>query len=258
MEKIKKELTDLFEEMLPKVSSFKRKTYQGLFEEGFEKYKGVISSICELLSSKNDVERKQMTEELAGVVPEYAYEKIQCIPKAKKERTAINYNLNMAVYVIPILTYTREENCRRLAEHMVGLWTEKKVSSLTLSMSSYEEIAGGFKKGLCFITTAVCDWQEKEDDCYELTSLRAYRDSYMMRDAEGRALVEEYYDTAPSLVWILNMQPDAPAVYQSLYEDYLSPCIRYIEQKRYEDCRRLYTEMVRGLQKKYLFTLNER
>ena len=39
MEKIKKELTDLFEEMLPKVSSFKRKTYQGLFEEGFEKIK---------------------------------------------------------------------------------------------------------------------------------------------------------------------------------------------------------------------------
>ena len=129
-----------------------------------------------------------------------------------------------------------------------------KVTSLNLSFSTYESIAGGFKKKLCYITTAVCEHQNKPDDCYELTTLRDYRDHYLMQTQCGREIVEEYYNIAPGLVMMIDMRNDADKIYQSIYDEYLKPCIKYIEDEKNEECRDLYMQMVRSLQKKYLYS----
>lgn len=254
MEKIKKELIRLFDDTLPRVTEFRRKTYETVFQECFQGHKGVISDISELCSEKSEEEKAQLIEELAEVIPEHAFGIMQETPKRKKEQTGIDFNMNMAVYVIPVLSYTREENCEKLAARTVEKWNEKKVNSLTLGLSTYEAIAGGFRKGFCYITTAVCDYQGKPDDCRELTMLRDFRDAYMMPSSEGRALVEEYYDTAPVLVQMMNMQPDKERIYEELYQDWLVPCLTCIEQEDQEGCKELYIDMVRRLQKKYLWT----
>lgn len=52
----------------------------------------------------------------------------------------------------------------------------------------------------CFITTACVRFHGLPDDCYELTTLRAFRDSYLKSTGEGKRLVAEYYERAPLLV----------------------------------------------------------
>ena len=54
--------------------------------------------------------------------------------------------------------------------------------------------------GGCFLTTAVTERSGEPDDGPTLTLLREFRDGYMTRTVERRALVEEYYAIAPKLV----------------------------------------------------------
>ena len=59
---------------------------------------------------------------------------------------------------------------------------------------------GGEGDGDCFLTTAVAERRGEPDDGPALTALRAFRDGYMARTAERRALVAEYYAVAPAIV----------------------------------------------------------
>ncbi len=59
---------------------------------------------------------------------------------------------------------------------------------------------GGGGDGGCFLTTAVTERRGEPDDGPTLRLLREFRDGYMMRTPERRALVEEYYEIAPKLV----------------------------------------------------------
>ena len=54
--------------------------------------------------------------------------------------------------------------------------------------------------GGCFLTTAVVEQRGEADAGPTLTALRAFRDGYMARTAERRALVAEYYAVAPGIV----------------------------------------------------------
>ena len=58
---------------------------------------------------------------------------------------------------------------------------------------------GGIRRD-CFLTTAVVERRGEADDGSTLTALRGFRDGYMMETAERRALVEDYYRTAPAVV----------------------------------------------------------
>ena len=46
----------------------------------------------------------------------------------RKDQLYVDFNLNMAVYVVPVLNYSGNEWCEKLAKRMVELWNEKKVS----------------------------------------------------------------------------------------------------------------------------------
>ena len=41
-------------------------------------------------------------------------------------------------------------------------------------------------------------------------------------------------------------------IYRGIWNDYLSPCIRLIEEDRNEECRDVYSQMVRRLEKDYM------
>ena len=42
---------------------------------------------------------------------------------------------------------------------------------------------------------------------------------------------------APSIVKHINQRPDRKEIYQSIWDEYLSPCIGLIESHQLEDCR---------------------
>lgn len=254
MNQIREELIALFEEMLPRVKDFNKASYNNIFEVGFEKYKHIVFGIAEMCKDMTLQEMEEQMSAYAKILPEYALEKKQSMSKKEFEKEEVNFNMNMAVYVVPILTYTKDRSCEDMAKKMVDVWNELKISKLTLGYSSYESIAGGFKKKLCYITTAVCESKGKPDDCYELTTLRAYRDDYLLQTARGREIVEEYYNIAPGIVAIIDMQKDAAEIYDRIFEEYLKGCLWHIEAGEQEDCCELYMTMVRNLQKQYLYS----
>ena len=138
-----------------------------------------------------------------------------------------------------------------LAQAMADAWNQtfpgNKISGMTIA-----EMKGGFRTSPCFITTAVCESLHKPEDCYELNLLKAYRDDYLALSPDGEALIARYYDIAPTIVKRMNKEKDRKAIYRSLYENYISPCVRLIEEDRNEECRQKYSEMVEMLQTEYM------
>lgn len=249
---IKEELTALFDEMLMNRKKFKKKLYSDAVEEARQAYAGTINSIITCLQDAEGTDKDELLNELADAIPKHAYDKIQGVKKINREKYAVDYNLNMAAYVVPVLNYTRNEDCMALTQKMVERWNERKVTPLTLSHSTYEDIASGFDRKLCYITTAVCQSQGKPDDCYELSAFRGFRDDCLMQSEEGRELVEEYYDIAPGIVMTINMERHPEKIYDSIYERYLLPCLAFIEAGKKDECKKKYMSMVRELEKNYL------
>lgn len=252
MEQIKLELEQLFDEMIQKVRQFRRKTYDDMFTQCRDKHKGTMQRIESLLVETSEDIREELIKQVATIIPQYALEKTQKLSKRQKDRDGIDYNMNMAVFIVPLFTYEHQEYGDKIADEMILLWNELDVTGLTLGKSSYEGIVSGFRKGLCYITTAVCESQQKADDCYELSVLRGYRDHYLMKTDNGRELVEEYYEIAPILVQIIDMHKSSGEIYEEIYIDYLLPCIKQIEAGEPEACRQTYMGMVTFLETKYM------
>lgn len=53
--------------------------------------------------------------------------------------------------------------------------------------------------GVCFITTAACDYFGLADDCDELQTLRAFRDNVMLKNDSWKEDVKAYYDLSKEL-----------------------------------------------------------
>ena len=100
-------------------------------------------------------------------------------------------------------------------------------------------------QGSCFLTTAVCEYLGKPDDCEELTTLRAYRDNWLAKQPGGRELIEEYYAIAPGIVRAMKDSPDYGELCETLLARYIRPCLALIAEGKNEECKRLYMEMVR-------------
>lgn len=103
----------------------------------------------------------------------------------------------------------------------------------------------------CFITTAVCGSFGKPDDCYELTSFRKFRDNWLVKEADGKSLIAEYYEVAPKIVEKINKLANAKEVYHSIWDNHLKPCLTFIEQGSFAKCKETYVRMVRELSEKY-------
>ncbi|MFQ9393500.1 MAG: CFI-box-CTERM domain-containing protein [Lachnospiraceae bacterium] len=87
----------------------------------------------------------------------------------------------------------------------------------------------------------------------ELNCFRNYRDTYLLTTDEGEAIVQEYYDIAPTIVKHINRAENSREIYASIWEEYLSPCLHLIEEDRKEDCQVLYTKWY-GTWKRNTFT----
>ena len=99
----------------------------------------------------------------------------------------------------------------------------------------------------CYITTAICKDSGKPDDCYELSMFRAFRDKWLVNQPYGKALIQKYYETAPNIVAKINQRSDSHRIYQQLKQKYLAPCLKHIEQGQFDECKKIYCDMVYGL-----------
>ena len=108
---------------------------------------------------------------------------------------------------------------------------------------------GPGKGSLCFLTTAICNYLQKEDNCYELTILRKFRDDWLKKQPGGHRLITEYYFIAPDIVCTLAASPSKDKIYNRLWRRYIKPCVAYIETGEFTACKKKYMAMVRYLQR---------
>ena len=104
----------------------------------------------------------------------------------------------------------------------------------------------------CFITTAVCGNFGKSDDCYELTAFRKFRDTWLVHQPDGKCLIDEYYKIAPQIVDNISHLKNSSTIYETIWKEYLAPCLSFIETDQNQSCKLLYIEMVTSLKEKYL------
>ena len=141
--------------------------------------------------------------------------------------------------------------CSEAIKYSDGLIREEARNALAQFEQMERESANQQSEG-CFITTAVCDIFGKDDDCYELTMFRDFRDSWLLKQPDGNSLVDEYYKIAPRIVESINRLDESKTIYMSIWEQYLKPCLSYIERKDDFSCKEKYIEMVKNLRSKYL------
>lgn len=103
----------------------------------------------------------------------------------------------------------------------------------------------------CFITTAVCEYMGKSDDCTELITLRNFRDNWLRYQIGGQALIEEYYKIAPLIVSRLKASPQYSQCCEILWNAYITPCLSMIADGKYEECKQRYIDMVRYMQNRF-------
>lgn len=228
---------------------FNREHFDKNFEKLIEKESDLLRKVGEACSGSDEVFRK-----ICECVPLHVSRQLSKISsKRKRDMTALDYKMNMVSYFVPLMGEIPGDNAKEISECMVKIWNEV-MPEYKIGYTDAESIRSGFKRSLCYITTAVCQSQNKPDDCYELTLLRGYRDHYMLQTEDGIATVEQYYNIAPTIVKRIGRRDDASEIYGSIWKDYLQPCITMIENDELEACRVCYTDMVHSLEKKYLYS----
>ena len=151
---------------------------------------------------------------------------------------------------------TTEELLALAKENGIELTAEQAEAYLSVYQSGkipdeeLDAVAGGrscdyWPNATCFLTTAVCEYLGKADDCEELTTLRAYRDNWLAKQPGGRELIEEYYAIAPGIVRAMKESADYGIICEELLARYISPCLALIAEGKNEECKELYMEMVR-------------
>lgn len=100
----------------------------------------------------------------------------------------------------------------------------------------------------CYLTTACMKYfQEKFDDnCYELTILRWFRDNFVSQKD-----IDHYYQVAPIIVETINKEEKAGKVYNYIYKNIVDYCVKQIEQGNYDKAYSRYKNSVLALEEQF-------
>jgi len=245
-------LTLLFTEAVEKMPYFKRDYYEQAFTKYCVACDDVYKEISSDLENLSDDEKNNYLDKLADeFVSIFANEYSQITKKGKQTSYITEHNAPMVIYVFPgILNFDADWSvpfCDVLKEK----WN-KVFNIVPLSYGTYGDIKSGFKTKLCYITTAVCNSLNMSENCKELTMLKDYRDNILLKEKGGEAIVNDYYDIAPTIVKRINKSDNCNEIYKTLYTDHISKCIEDIENKQFDACKEQYMKMINELKSLYI------
>lgn len=106
--------------------------------------------------------------------------------------------------------------------------------------------------GACYLTTACTASRNLPDDCYELETLRRFRDTYLVSLSNGAEEIKEYYNVAPRIVEEINKMDNSNEIWNGLYNDMVLPCVQLIEKNRNEEAYVRYKDVSLELKKRFI------
>ena len=243
-----------------RIAEFKKETYADSFQKYLEDNMTVWDIISEACAGDRLLqEQEQARVQIADAFVRGTRERIESVRgRSKKETLQYTINLYMVSYVLPaVIAWQKrcgrpEEETKRLTDVICGRWEES--FRARIQASDHESIQTGFKQKLCFVTTAVCRGLQKPQDCKEITLMKEFRDGFFSRTAEGRQLIQEYYDIAPTIVKRIAREADPEEKYLYLWNTYIRKCVEFIEKDQNRQCGRLYQAMMSELKEEYMVT----
>ena len=84
-------------------------------------------------------------------------------------------------------------------------------------------------------------------------TFRKFRDTWLVAQPDGKALIAEYYDIAPRIVANINSLDNAAQIYKTIWKKYLAPCLEFIRKGDNLSCKDKYVEMIHELKRHYLY-----
>ena len=103
------------------------------------------------------------------------------------------------------------------------------------------------EKDCCFLTTACVEHAGLDDDCFELRTLRSFRDTVLVEMPGGRKDIPRYYDEAPVLVRRLKASPRRDLELSRLYICFILPSVLLARLGLNRWAYRTYRAMMRDL-----------
>lgn len=227
--------------------NMKQSTYPKNFETYQEYFRPSLRAYC-LAAAENEA----AADSFADVLLDHFLKYFEA-EGIKKESDARFFDIRymMVSFTVPAILEQKTPGAEALADRFLEKWNAHYPKN-RLGKSNYETINNGFRKRLCFITTAVCSSLGKADDCAELNTLRRFRDEWLSKTPQGQAKINEYYLFAPIIVEAIDRCADKDTVYRSIWEEHLSPCLHLIETGRPRQCAQAYENMVLALEQKWL------
>ncbi|WP_102272119.1 tetratricopeptide repeat protein [Cytobacillus massiliigabonensis] len=185
---------------------------------------------------------------LIGLMFEKGYGKVVNLPKALDyyRRGKELGSSEAHTHYIKLSTRLEEE---KKAKEQNKTKSYNSSQNYTSSSSSYSSSSSSSS---CFLTTATCKAMGKEDDCEEILSFKAFRDSWLINEGDGVSLIKEYYKIAPLIVDQIENSSAPLDVYTSIWNTYIQKGYDYLLQQEFEKAKDLYIAMVLELKRRYL------
>ncbi len=104
-------------------------------------------------------------------------------------------------------------------------------------------------EGKCYLTTScIMHFQEFfNDNCYELTVLRWFRDNFVNKED-----IKHYYEIAPIIVNEINKTKESDIIYDYIYDNIVDYCIKAIESGNYKSAYTRYKNSILNLEEMYV------
>ena len=107
----------------------------------------------------------------------------------------------------------------------------------------------------CCIVTACIKAKGLPDDCYELKTLRNFRDEYIKSLFDGKEIVSNYYDIASIILNKIYEVPNSNEIFLDIYSDLVLKSVTLIENNKNQQTFFYFKGYIDKLKKKYLLLL---
>ena len=103
----------------------------------------------------------------------------------------------------------------------------------------------------CYLTTAMCEIMNYDDDCITLNTLRDFRDNYMKNNSECLPLLNDYDVVGPIICDKLKKDDNNIMIAHIMLTEFIIPAIDCIKNNYFDDAICIYKDMTIKLMEHY-------
>lgn len=109
--------------------------------------------------------------------------------------------------------------------------------------------------GSCYLTSACMQHfkNQFDDNCYELTVLRWFRDNYVSQED-----IDHYYSTAPAIVAAIEKEEQCGIIYDYIYDNVVDYCVTQIENGNYKEAYNRYKNSILCFEENFVKPLDKK